>query len=83
MGLNAVQRPTAPGEACAQLTKQGWCIIRQLIPAETMKALATDLPRGTGPAQRDGKRESRMCGRWVGNRRVEARWPPSPSVRIR
>lgn len=46
MGLNAVQRPTAPGEACAQLTKQGWCIIRQLIPAETMKALATDLRRG-------------------------------------
>lgn len=46
MNTNAAQQPTERDEAVEQLMRQGWCILRQLIPAETMEALAADLRRG-------------------------------------
>lgn len=45
MSTNPAQRPTARDEAFDQLMDQGWCILRQLIPAVTMDALAADLRR--------------------------------------
>ena len=46
MSTNPGQQPTARDEAIDQLLDQGWCILRQLIPVETMDALAADLRRG-------------------------------------
>jgi ectoine hydroxylase-related dioxygenase (phytanoyl-CoA dioxygenase family) len=42
---NALQ-PPAHHKAVDKLINEGWCILRQLIPAGTMKALAADLRRG-------------------------------------
>lgn len=45
MSTNPAHLPTARNEAFDQLMDQGWCILRQLIPAVTMNALAADLRR--------------------------------------
>ena len=46
MSTDRAHLSTARDEAIDQLMNQGWCIMRQLIPAATMDALAVDLRRG-------------------------------------
>src|SRR4051812_617288 len=45
MSTNPAPRPTPRDEVFDQLMDQGWCILRRLIPAVTMDALAADLRR--------------------------------------